>query len=56
MKKYIIPTIEVIELDTEDIASTFPGSMTVNQNSEVESGAAPSRRRGDAWSEYDGIE
>jgi hypothetical protein len=57
MKKYIIPTIEVIELDTEDVVATFTSSTVgIDTNTTVESGAAPSRRRGDAWSEYDGIE
>jgi hypothetical protein len=54
MKKYIIPTIEVIALDTEESTLTTTSNLGVDNSTEVGSGYAPSRRRSDDWSDFEG--
>jgi hypothetical protein len=55
MKKYIKPTVEVIEMETAQIIA---GSGELSQQGDFSEGQSvlESRRRGDAWSSYDGIE
>jgi hypothetical protein len=55
MKKYIKPTVEVIEMETAMVIAESP---TLSQQGDFSEGQSvlESRRRGDAWSEYDGIE
>lgn len=53
MKKYITPAIEVIAMDTEFTLMTGSNTSLSISNETVESGLAPERRRGDAWSDYE---
>jgi hypothetical protein len=51
MKKYIQPSIEVIDMEISAIMDTsVPVSSETTDQQEL------GRRRGDAWSAYDGIE
>jgi hypothetical protein len=54
MKKYIQPSIEVIDMEISPVMTGSTGSVEVSQENtdQMELG----RRRGDAWSAYDGIE
>jgi hypothetical protein len=51
MKKYIQPSIEVIDMEISPIMNT---SVEVSQENTNQQELG--RRRGDAWSAYDGIE
>jgi hypothetical protein len=55
MKKYIQPSIEVVDLETSGIMTGSDGStlnIYKNQESDVQ---LQGRKRGDAWSEYEGL-
>jgi hypothetical protein len=52
MKKYIQPSIEVIDME---ISPVMTGSIVVSSE-ETTDQMELGRRRGDAWSAYDGIE
>jgi hypothetical protein len=52
MKKYIQPSIEVIDMEISPIMNTSVPVSPEESTDQQELG----RRRGDAWSAYDGIE
>jgi hypothetical protein len=59
MKKYTTPSIEVLDMETEGgILSVSGGeSDSYNVNTSVSATSVnEGRRRGDAWTEYDGLE
>jgi hypothetical protein len=51
MKKYIQPSIEVIDMEISPIMNT-----SIEVSSDTTDQMELGRRRGDAWSSYDGIE
>jgi hypothetical protein len=54
MKKYIKPAVEVIEMEIS--SAILENSFGMYDTATEESKILESRRRGDAWSSYDGIE
>jgi hypothetical protein len=52
MKKYMQPSVEVIEMETSQVIAD---SLGVNKN-ETTDQQGIGRRRGDDWSNYEGLE
>jgi hypothetical protein len=57
MKKYIAPTLEVIELNTEaSVLSVITASeIAVDVDQDATIVRSPERHRGESWSNYDGL-
>lgn len=59
MKKYTTPSIEVLDMETEGGIMIGSGSESDSYNVDTSISATSvneGRRRGDAWTEYDGLE
>jgi hypothetical protein len=59
MKKYTTPSIEVLDMETEGGIMNLSGGESDSCNVDTSISATSvheGRRRGDAWTEYDGLE
>jgi hypothetical protein len=56
MKKYTTPSIEVLDMETEGGILSVSGGTLGADPSQSATSVHEGRRRGDAWTEYDGLE
>jgi hypothetical protein len=55
MKKYMQPTIDIVEMETGDVmVDSGDSSSTFNMYEDGNSLQLEGRKRGEAWSEYEG--